>query len=196
MSFPVPSCDPRTPPGLGPVARLWPAFLANHVLSLAKIGLQGSISVVCAPLPLLSNFHGHWDFRADPCGLRHRCAPRAVPMHHTAPRSSPPNTPTSDSVRATLRVGLPPDESLVEEWIFPLDLNDIYFLLGTMRSPRGFLNREGGKGGDYLKTLLSLSDTLVQMCRRSAICSMMTQQVYTRHRTVSRTAAATAGIGW
>lgn len=154
---------------------------------MAKIGLQVSISVVCAPLPRLSNFYGHWDFRADHCGLPHPCASWAVPMHHIVPQSSPPlNTPAFDSVRVILRVGLPHDESLVEKWILLLDLNNIYFLIGMMRSPRDFLNREGVKGGDYFKTLLSLNDTLVQMCRRSAICSMITQQVCRRHHTCVR----------
>ena len=52
-----------------------------------------------------------------------------------------------------LCVGSPHDESLVDKWIVLLDLNDISFLMGVMRSLKDFLNREGMMG-DYFKALV------------------------------------------
>lgn len=51
-SFLMPSCPLLTPPGLSPYSwSLGYFFLADLVLFLAKISLQGSILVTCAHLP-------------------------------------------------------------------------------------------------------------------------------------------------
>lgn len=55
------------------------------------------------------------------------------------------------------------------------------FLIGMMSNLKDFLNREGVEEGDYFKALPSLNDALVQMYVRSAIGSMIIQEVYTCH---------------
>lgn len=134
-SFLTPNCCPLTLPGLSHTS--WP--LADLAWSLVKICLQDSISVRCAPLPLLSDFYGPWGFRACHSSLLLRPASWAVPMLQIVPRAHLPiKTPIFYSVRVSLCIGLSHDESLVEKWAILLDLNDIYVLIRVVRSLSDF----------------------------------------------------------
>lgn len=85
MGLLTPSCSSLTPPGLSHPGWFVLAFLADLELSLAKICLQDSISVICTPLPLLSNFYGPWHSSAYQSGIPHGSISWQSPMLQIVP---------------------------------------------------------------------------------------------------------------